>query len=201
MTFRSGTSFNRFFSPLEKYKRWITSDLNPMYKDDELAVIGIDTTLSFTIKGGEVEAHDLRKVRERLSHLPPNVCKVVVGHHPFAPPPRLKREQAVGGARRALRCFEKLGVEIVLTGHLHETYIASSKDLYPTLRHGVLLVQAGTVASLRGRGSEQMKNSFNLIAVGEREITVTSHIYLDDSLQFAPYSTHTWARPSSDQNG
>jgi len=188
---------NRFLSPLEKYKRWITSDLNPLYIDDEVAVIGIDTTRSFTIKGGEVEARDLRIVRQQLSELPPSICKVVVGHHPFAPPPGPKREQAVGGARRALRFFEKLGVEIVLTGHLHQTYIANSRDLYPTLRHGVLLVQAGTAASLRGRGSELMKNSFNLIAVDEREIIVTSHIYSADNGRFAPYSTHTWERPSA----
>ena len=190
---------DRFFSPLEKYKRWITTDLNPMFKDDEIAVIGIDTTLSFTIKGGEIEPHDLRRVRERFSRLPAGVCKVVVGHHPFAPPPGVKRVQAVGGARRALRCFERLGVEVVLTGHLHHTYVTSSKDLYPTSNHGVLLVQAGTVTSLRGRGSEHMKNSFNLIDVNEREISVTSYIYSDDTLQFAAYSTHTWARPSTNQ--
>ena len=32
---------DRFFSPLEKYKRWITSDLNPVYEDDELLVMGL----------------------------------------------------------------------------------------------------------------------------------------------------------------
>src|ERR1051325_9213684 len=39
---------DRFFSPLEKYRRWITDDLNPIYKDDDLVVMGIDTTRSFT---------------------------------------------------------------------------------------------------------------------------------------------------------
>ncbi|HJQ71692.1 MAG TPA: metallophosphoesterase [Blastocatellia bacterium] len=188
--------FDRFLSPLDKYKRWITNDLNPFYKDDEIAVVGIDTTLSFTIKGGEIADRDLRRVRELLSPLPPTICKVVVGHHPFAPPPGIKRERAVGGARRAMRCFEKLGVEMVLTGHLHHTYITSSRDLYPTSRHGVLLVQAGTVASLRGRASEHKKNSFNLIEVDDREITTTSYIYSDESFEFAPQSTHTWARPA-----
>lgn len=192
---------NRFFSPLEKYKRWITRDLNPMYKDEELAVIGIDTTRSFTIKGGEVETSDLRIVRAQLSELPAHTCKVVVGHHPFAPPPGPKRERAVGGARRALRLFEKLGVEVVLTGHLHQTYIANSRDFYPKSRHGMLLVQAGTAASLRGRGSEHMKNSFNLITVAEREITVTSLIYIDDSDQFTPYATHTWERQYAKPTG
>jgi 3',5'-cyclic AMP phosphodiesterase CpdA len=185
---------DRFLFPLEKYKRWITADLNPLYRDDELAVIGIDTTRSFTIKGGEVEGRDLRAVRDRLSGLPPNLCKVVVAHHPFTSPPGPRREQTVGGARRALRLFEKLGVEMVLTGHLHQTYIANSRDLYPTSKHGILLVQAGTAASLRGRGSEHMKNSFNLITVDEREIAVTSHVYTDEHAEFAPYAKHAWER-------
>ncbi len=191
---------DRFFSPLEKYKRWITADLNPLYRDDELAVIGIDTTRSFTIKGGEIAGHDLRIVRDRLLEMPSNLCKVVVAHHPFATPPGHDREQAVSGARRALRLFEKLGVEIVLTGHLHQTYIANSRDLYPTSKRGILLVQAGTVASLRGRGSERMKNSFNLITVAGREITVTIHIYSDEHAEFAPYATHAWERPASRQH-
>jgi 3',5'-cyclic AMP phosphodiesterase CpdA len=191
---------DRFLSPLEKYKRWITADLNPIHIDDEIAVIGIDTTRSFTIKGGEVEGRDLRIVRDRLLALPPNLCKVVVGHHPFAPPPGPKREQAVSGARRALRLFERLGVEAVLTGHLHHTYIANSRDLYPTSKHGILLVQAGTAASLRGRGSERMKNSFNLINVAEREITVISYIYSDEHAEFAPYATHTSERQARHQN-
>src|SRR5215216_6107299 len=47
--------FNRFMAPLEKYRRWITDKLNPVYEDDALFVMGIDTTRSFTIKGGRID--------------------------------------------------------------------------------------------------------------------------------------------------
>ena len=56
---------DRFFSPLEKYKRWITSDLNPLYRDDELAVIGINTTLSFTAAGLQTRAGGFRRAPRR----------------------------------------------------------------------------------------------------------------------------------------
>jgi metallophosphoesterase superfamily enzyme len=40
----------RFVTPLEKYKKYITDDLAPFYLDEEIAVIGINTARSLTIK-------------------------------------------------------------------------------------------------------------------------------------------------------
>jgi 3',5'-cyclic AMP phosphodiesterase CpdA len=186
--------FNRFVSPLGKYRRWIGADLNPIYADDRLAVMGLDTTRSFTIKGGEINRHLLREVQARLCQFADSSCKVIVAHHPLAPPPGFEHEAAVGGSRRALRLFEECGVEIVLTGHLHQTHIASSKDHYPEATRPILLVQAGTAATLRGRGSERMKNSFNLIKVRQRDIDVSSYIYSDIEQRFVASFSKSWPR-------
>src|SRR2546426_7446331 len=42
----------RFFQPLRKYRRYITDDLRPFYYDDEIAVMGVNTARSLTIKEG-----------------------------------------------------------------------------------------------------------------------------------------------------
>jgi 3',5'-cyclic AMP phosphodiesterase CpdA len=168
--------FARFFQPLNKYRRWVTPDLAPLYADDEIAVMGIDTTRSFTIKGGEVKGKALEIVHERMCELPRHVCKIVVAHHPFAPPPGFEEEEAVGGVEAALKLFDECGVEMVLTGHLHHSHVARSKDIYPETRNNILLVQAGTASSVRGRGSETALNSYNLITVTEREIEITSFV-------------------------
>src|SRR5215216_1335726 len=42
--------FARFFKPLTKYQRYITNDLEPFYFDGEIAVLGINTARSLTIK-------------------------------------------------------------------------------------------------------------------------------------------------------
>ena len=39
---------SRFFMPLRNYRKIITTDLRPVYQDDELLVIGINTARSFT---------------------------------------------------------------------------------------------------------------------------------------------------------
>jgi predicted phosphodiesterase len=183
--------FDRFLSPLEKYRRWVTDDLNPVYKDDELMVMGIDTTRSFTIKGGSIDSDDLKMVSERMCGLPSPYLKVLVGHHPLVQPPGSEKEDTVQGVERALKLFAQCGVDIVLTGHLHESYAT----LHPQAERGILIVQAGTAASLRGRGSERLKNSFNLIQVTDQEIRVTSYVYSDEHANFKAAKSWEWPRP------
>jgi predicted phosphodiesterase len=182
--------FDRFLSPLEKYRRWITDDLNPVYKDDELMVMGIDTTRSFTIKGGSIDGGDLKIVSARMCSLPSDYLKVLVCHHPLVQPPGHEHEDTVQGVKRALELFGQCGVDIVLTGHLHESYAT----LHPQAERGILIVQAGTAASLRGRGSEQLKNSFNLIQVTKQEVRVTSYIYSNEHANFKAAKSWEWPR-------
>src|SRR4051812_2596140 len=42
----------RFFSPLAGYRRIISSDLRPLYRDEEMLVLGVNTARSFTHKSG-----------------------------------------------------------------------------------------------------------------------------------------------------
>jgi 3',5'-cyclic AMP phosphodiesterase CpdA len=182
--------FDRFVSPLEKYRRWITSDLNPAYEDDEIAVMGIDSTRSFTIKGGVISRDDLRAVKMRFCEMPTDKFKSLVVHHPFVQTPGAEREDTVGEARRALKLFAECQVDIVLTGHLHESRVTP----YEQAGRRILLAQAGTAASLRGRGNERLKNSFNLVEVSQSEIKVTSYVYSDGASSFLPSNAQAWAR-------
>lgn len=185
--------FDRFLAPREKYRRWITDDLNPVYSDDELVVMGIDTTRSFTIKGGRISSDELEAVRLRMREAPANRLKVIAGHHPLVQPPGFEHEDTVGGVKRALKWFAECGVDVVLTGHMHQAHVA----LHPQAERGLLLVQAGTAASLRGRGSERLKNSFNLIEALDLEIRVTSYLYSDERGRFIAQEATSWPRSTS----
>src|SRR5882724_10264204 len=46
--------FTRFVRPLDKYKGYITDDLQPVYQDNEIVVVGVNTARSLTIKGGRI---------------------------------------------------------------------------------------------------------------------------------------------------
>lgn len=95
----------RFVQPLAKYQRYITDDLEPLYIDDEIAVLGINTARSLTIKGGRINAEQIARVRVRLGHLDACLVKVVVTHQPFDLPPHLGVDDLVGRAPLAIRQF------------------------------------------------------------------------------------------------
>ncbi len=50
----------RFARPLANYRRYITPNLQPIYCDDELLALGLNTTRSLTIKGGRLKWDQVR---------------------------------------------------------------------------------------------------------------------------------------------
>jgi len=49
----------RFFTPLGRYRRYIGRDTEPVYHDEEIAVVGVNTARAATFKGGRVAAGQL----------------------------------------------------------------------------------------------------------------------------------------------
>src|SRR6185503_6824156 len=58
--------FARIFQPLNKYRRYVTDELQPVYADDEIVVVGVNTARSLTIKGGRINEDQVANVREQL---------------------------------------------------------------------------------------------------------------------------------------
>src|ERR1700676_1204935 len=60
----------RFFEPLKRFHRYITEETMPSYVDDEVAVFGLNSTLSLTTKYGRLRERDVAAVCEKLIHPP-----------------------------------------------------------------------------------------------------------------------------------
>ncbi len=152
---------NRFVHPLDNYKEFITDDLQPFFRDDEIAIAGVNTTRSLTIKGGRISPRQVAQVRRRMKALGDELLKVVVTHHPFDVPEGVDEDDIVGRAEEAMPLIAETGADVFLAGHLHVSHIGYSARRY-RLESGrsALLIQAGTAASTRERGEE---NSFNLL--------------------------------------
>ncbi len=172
--------YNRFFHPLRNYKRYITTDLAPMYQDDKVAVLGINTARSFTRKDGRLSVSQIRLVYQRFCGLPPDVFRVLVTHHPFLSPPEGPK-RVVGRAERALQYLEKCRLGLVLSGHYHMSYADGSHAAYRALQSSVLVVQAGTATSRRVR---KERNAFNFIQRTEGKVVLDVHMW--DGGAFAP---------------
>ena len=120
----------------------------------------------------------------------------MVAHHHFAPGPDKLYDRSMPKARRAIDCFVEQGVEMILGGHLHRSYIGNSLDFFPGAHRerGIIIVQCGTSTSSRGRGRERNENTFNLIDVGPRLMTVHHYLYFEKQGEFAPISQHLFPR-------
>jgi 3',5'-cyclic AMP phosphodiesterase CpdA len=160
----------RFGGPLDRFKKYITDDLAPTYIDDELAVIGINTARSLTIKGGRINGDQIAYIQQNMCGLSDDMLKIVVTHHPFDLPEGFQNDDIVGRAQKAMPALAECGADVFLAGHLHVSHIVDTAKRYK-LENGrsALVIQAGTATSTRGRGEA---HSFNLIEFDNPKLRV-----------------------------
>lgn len=153
--------YDRFMNPLEKYKKFITEDLQPFHQDDELAVIGVNTARSLTIKDGRINKEQIADIRAKMCEIDNKKLKIVVTHHPFDLPEGFDQDDIVDNAEKAMIQIADCGADVLLAGHLHVSHIGNTAERYK-LESGrsALVIQAGTATSTRGRGEA---NSFNIL--------------------------------------
>jgi len=161
--------FSRFVQPLDRYRRYITNDLEPFYADDEIAVLGVNTARSLTFKGGRVNEGQVALMRRKLCPFDKNIVKIIVTHHPFDLPEGYNDSELVGRARMAMKTLADCGADVFIAGHLHVSHTGHTAKRYKIGDHSALVVQAGTATSTRGRGEA---NSFNVIRIEHPNITV-----------------------------
>jgi 3',5'-cyclic AMP phosphodiesterase CpdA len=186
--------WERVFSPFGAYRRDFSPELEPVYRDDEMLVVGVNTAFGWTVQGGRITVRRLREVSALLAAAPAALFKVVVAHHQLIPPPAFGPQKVLVNARRAMEAFSAAGVDLVLSGHLHRAYLGSSEEFYPSGRPPVLILHSGTSTSSRGRGGERDLNTCNWIEVGSRAVVVSHHRWQPRLERFAELSRHLYPR-------
>lgn len=181
----------RFLRPLTRYKRYITDDLDPMYIDGEIAVLGVNTARSLTFKDGRVNKEQIATIREQLSGLDPRITRIIVTHHPFDLPVSSDEDDLVDRAPMAMKAFAECGVDLLLSGHMHASHAGNTSERYQTTEYAALVVQAGTATSTRGRGEV---NSFNVVRVEHERVEVDRYGWDEIGLQFSLMKTEPFLR-------
>ena len=183
--------FARFFQPLDKYQRYITDDLEPFFADQEIAILGINTARSLTIKDGRIDEQQVARIRERLCPFASHVTKIIVTHHPFDIPEGHDEKDLVGRARLAMETLADCGADLLLAGHLHISHLGHTAERYQLNNHSALVIQAGTATSTRARGES---NSFNVIRIAYPHINVERYSWQPERTAFAPASAESFRR-------
>jgi 3',5'-cyclic AMP phosphodiesterase CpdA len=154
--------FARLFRMLDRFRRFISEDLEPFYVDYEIAVAGVNTARALTGKNGRISRQQLEKLRSRFANLPPRHTRIVVTHHPFDLPPDMEGDRVVLRARLAMKVMAQIRVDMLLAGHFHVGGTMRTVARYKIDNYCPLIVASGTSISARGRGQP---NSFNVIQI------------------------------------
>jgi 3',5'-cyclic AMP phosphodiesterase CpdA len=153
----------RFAAPLARYKRYISNDLCPWFENDDVAVLGINTARSLTIKDGRINREQMKIIEERFASVAPQKTRILVTHHPLFSMPigeGTELTEAVGRHEDAVAAVCRAGVHVALAGHFHRTYAEAARKMVEKAG-GALVIQAGTATSVRLRNNELQ--SFNWI--------------------------------------
>lgn len=173
----------RFLRPFSRYRRYISPDLEPVFHDPEITVLGLNTVNPFAWQRGRLGAGALSPICDKLGDDAGQMRIVALHHPPEQDPETAKR--LMKGAREALVELSNCGADIVLSGHLHHGTAAPFRAA-PDL----LFVQAGTGLSTRLRGPQQ--NTFNQLDIENGSLKIV--MWGAQTGEFSPAQTSYWHR-------
>lgn len=187
----------RFIFPFRNYRRFVTDDLNSVTRADGATAVALCSMAPRrAIVNGRITDRQLAYAEEAFDSAPAGDLKIVVTHHAMVQAPDYIVDRPLPGVPYLLGRFRDMGVDLILSGHLHRAFTASSLDIYPhdASDGPVWLVYSGTATSSRGRARESGENTVNRIEVHEEHLVVEHYIYSRKQQSFEPFERRTAPR-------
>jgi 3',5'-cyclic AMP phosphodiesterase CpdA len=173
----------RFLNPYGGYRRYIERDLEPVYQNDEMIAVGLNSARALLFHGGgRLNEAQVARAAARLRSTPPDAVKIVVTHHPFDLPEGHGDEHLIGRSDMAMQQLAAAGADVFLAGHLHVSHVGHTAERYQIAGHSALVVQAGTL-STRGRGE---LNTINVLRLARPRITIERYTWDEAGQAFQP---------------
>lgn len=172
----------RFRNPFHRFHHAAgRASLMPVIERKGGMVLGFNTARSwqphFRWQEGAARTRDIEAAKAALSALPADSFKAVAVHHPLMKVPGFPRAEPVRRAELALAAFVECGVDLVMSGHIHQSYAVETNVNGRTM----LAVGAPTALSARMRGEA---NGFWIIEAGQGTILCT--LWLRGEAGFCP---------------
>lgn len=186
----------RFLTPYRNYKKFVTRNFWPEIRTPEMTIVGLNTVAPWHWQRGSISGHQVRHLCRRLPQM--EGLKVLVAHHPFEQSENSSKAM-MRGARQALGKLADAGLDLVLTGHLHQwrddPFVAQGSG------RQVMQIHVGTGLSSRLRNQQ---NDFAIIRTDGDQVEITR--MSEDQGKFAPALTRAYRRTergwqSADQSG
>jgi len=154
----------RLFSPYAHYMDAFGRDLEPEFENDDVLVIGLNTTRRYRHVDGALSNAQIKRAVRRLQRATAAQWRIVLVHQPVAVSREQDRHNLLHGHEAAVRCWATAGADLVAGGHIHLPFVLPLRERWPDLSRTMWAVQAGTAVSTRVRADAD--NSVNLIRLG-----------------------------------
>lgn len=159
----------RALTPFRRYRRYIGPSEQAVFYGPGLSAHAVNSARGFQPRPnwskGAVNLERIAKVAEEMA-AKPEALKVFACHHPLIDLPGMPVTGGVFRGAKAAACLARAGVDLILTGHVHNPFALSlGAGERPSYAIG-----AGTL-SLRTRGTPA---GFSLIEAGPDTVHVTA---------------------------
>nr|MBF0683411.1 metallophosphoesterase [Pseudomonas sp.] len=110
--------FARFLAPYGNYHRHFGDELEPVFENQDMLVIGLNTTHPRRHKDGLVTPDQVEAVSRRLANTEARKVRIVVAHQPFGAMVQSDLSNLQHGAEPALQRWAEQGLDLVMGGHI-----------------------------------------------------------------------------------
>ncbi|HEX7311875.1 MAG TPA: metallophosphoesterase [Gaiellaceae bacterium] len=188
----------RFTRTREAWER-VFGTAQPVYTSDRLAIVGMNSVRPWRQQGGAIETSQLDRLAPKLEGAPAGALRAVVLHHHLAAPPwRAARKRPVRHRDLVLQRLAFAGVELVLSGHVHQSAVAERREFEVVERDQrssiVLATAAGFGRPRPDRRGEAL--GFNFYDFDARSISVVTWSWSGGT--FAEVGRRTFQRSQRD---
>lgn len=163
--------FERFLYPFRQYQKFINNELFPVYNDDNVAVLGINSVTPYKHMSGFVTTQQLDYVNNFFAQYDPKIIRILVMHHNLV---HSERHKIINDAEKIITLFSQCNINLILSGHIHYAYIEQLKRNY--FSHNMYVITAGTPISTR----TIEPNSFNIIELEHSHFTLSVSEYIEN---------------------
>jgi 3',5'-cyclic AMP phosphodiesterase CpdA len=118
----------RFTRTREAWER-VFGTAEPAYFSDRLAIVGLNSVRPWRQQGGALGSAQLGRVAPKLEGAQATALRTVALHHHLAAPPwRAAHKRPVRKRDLVLKTLASAGVELVLSGHVHQSAVAERRE-------------------------------------------------------------------------
>jgi len=159
----------RFAAPWRRWKRWVSSDLEPIVRGEGFCAVGVNSARRWgpylDWSRGRISVEQLKRTEALFADCA-KALHIVVAHHPFMLTDASEHRRTISRAHIALPRLLGANVDLLLGGHVHLAYSG--------VVGGVVVAQTGTSLSSRLKGEP---NSFNRIRASGDEIEIDNMVW------------------------